>query len=55
MLNDPLWFPGEDIPEPYRRAIESQELFESLFTGLPKVDVRTPRQVKDQALREGWR
>lgn len=34
---------------------ESEELFRSLFDHEPKVDTRTPSEVKEQAILEGWR
>ena len=33
---------------------EVAELFRSLFDHEPKIDVRTPADVKEQAILEGW-
>lgn len=36
-------------------ALASQRLFESMTGDSPKTDTRTPRQVRAQAEREGWK
>lgn len=40
---------------PTAGALASQRLFESMTSAAPAVDTRTPRQVREQAEREGWR
>jgi hypothetical protein len=36
-------------------ALASQRLFESMTSDSPTIDTRTPRQVRAQAEREGWK
>jgi hypothetical protein len=36
-------------------AHQAQALFESMFSHAPKVDLRTPADVKAQAARENWK
>lgn len=40
---------------PTADQIAAQASFEAMFDHVPKVDLRTPRMVKEQAEREGWR
>jgi hypothetical protein len=35
--------------------LHSQEQFEAMFDHAPKVDLRTPADVRAQAEREGWK
>ena len=40
---------------PTAGALASQRLFESMTSDTPSIDTRTPRQVRAQAEREGWK
>jgi hypothetical protein len=40
---------------PTAGALASQLLFEAMTSDSPKIDTRTPRQVRAQADAEGWK
>jgi len=45
----------DNLQDMAERAVEAQAQFEAHFDHKPKIDTRTPSQVKDQARRENWK